>query len=136
MICPPSPPHFNWHTILKDPAFRIACAHPSNTRMTGDLRRTTYLLALYPSLLITLTPGYFWYLSLHPKGVGSVDVTFGGGMSNDFLGDADVPELFATLKGLLDKVNVGQGVHGAGLPRSLLGHGGTGAPLTPRASQL
>ena len=27
-------------------------------------------------------------------------------MSNDFLGDADVPELFATLKGLLDKVNV------------------------------
>ena len=106
MICPPSPPHFNWHTILKDPAFRIACAHPTNTRMEGDLRRTTFLLALYPSLLITLTPGYFWYLSLHPKGVGSVDVTFGGGMSNDFLEDADVPELFGTLKGLLDKVNV------------------------------
>ena len=106
MICPPSPPHFNWHTILKEPSFRIACAHPSNTRIEGDLRRTTFLLGLYPSLLITLTPGYFWYLSLHPKGVGSVDVTFGGGMSNDFLGDADVPELFATLKGLLDKVNV------------------------------
>lgn len=106
MVCPPSPPHFNWHTILKDPAFRIACAHPSNTRMEGDLRRTTFLLALYPSLLITLTPGYFWYLSLHPMGVGQVHVTFGGGMSNDFLNDPDVPELFATLKALLDKVNV------------------------------
>ena len=34
------------------------------------------------------------------------EVTFGGGMSNDFLGDPDVPELFATLKGLLDTVNV------------------------------
>ncbi|MBM3520714.1 MAG: (2Fe-2S)-binding protein, partial [Alphaproteobacteria bacterium] len=79
---------------------------PNNTRMEGDLRRTTMLLALYPSLLITLTPGYFWYLSLHPKGVGQVQVNFGGGMSNDFLGDADVPQLFATLKGLLDKVNV------------------------------
>ena len=56
--CPPSPPHFNWDTILKDPSFRIACAHPSNTRMEGDLRRPTFLLALYPSLLITLTPGY------------------------------------------------------------------------------
>ena len=106
MVCPPSPPHFNWHSILKDPSFRIACAHPSNTRLQGDLRRTTLLLALYPSLLITLTPGYFWYLSLHPKGVGQVHVTFGGGMSNDFLNDPDVPELFATLKGLLDKVNV------------------------------
>ena len=106
MICEPSPPHFNWHTILKEPHFRIACAHPSNTRMAGDLRRTTFLLALYPSLLITLTPGYFWYLSLHPKGATHVHVTFGGGMCNDFLTDPDVPELFSTLKTLLDKVNV------------------------------
>ena len=74
--------------------------------MEGDLRRTTFLLALYPSFLITLTPGYFWYLSLHPKSVGQVHVTFGGGMSNDFLADTDVPELFSTLKTLLDKVNV------------------------------
>lgn len=105
MICEPSPPHFNWHTILKEPHFRIACAHPSNTRMAGDLRRTTFLLALYPSLLITLTPGYFWYLSLHPKGATHVHVTFGGGMSNDFLADPGVPELFSTLKTLLGKVN-------------------------------
>ena len=35
-----------------------------------------------------------------------MQVTFGGGMCNDFLNDPDVPELFATLKGLLDKVNV------------------------------
>jgi phenylpropionate dioxygenase-like ring-hydroxylating dioxygenase large terminal subunit len=105
MVCPPSPPHFNWHTILKEPHFRIACAHPSNTRLEGDLRRTTFLLALYPSLLITLTPGYFWYLSLHPRGPAHVHVTFGGGMCNDFLNDADVRELFSTLKALLDKVN-------------------------------
>jgi phenylpropionate dioxygenase-like ring-hydroxylating dioxygenase large terminal subunit len=106
MVCPPSPPTFNYHTILKEPHFKIACAHPDNYRMSGDLRRTTLLLALYPSLLITLTPGYFWYLSLHPKGAGEVHVVFGGGMSNDFLGDPDVPELFNTLKSLLDKVNV------------------------------
>ncbi len=68
MVCPPGRPAFNFHTILKDDKLKIALAHPSNTRMQGDRRRTTFLLAIYPSLLITLTPGYFWYLSLHPRG--------------------------------------------------------------------
>ena len=72
MVCPPGLPAFNYHTILKDDTLKIALAHPSNTRMEGDRRRTTFLLAIYPSLLITLTPGYFWYLSLHPHGVGQV----------------------------------------------------------------
>ncbi len=70
MICPPGQPTFNYHTILKDDTLKIALAHPANTRMQGELRRMTYLLAIYPSLLITLTPGYFWYLSLHPQGAG------------------------------------------------------------------
>lgn len=60
MVCPPGRPAFNFHTILKDESLKIALAHPSNSRLEGDRRRTTYLLAIYPSLLITLTPGYFW----------------------------------------------------------------------------
>ena len=70
MVCPPGRPAFNYHTILKDDTLKIALAHPSNTRLEGDRRRTTFLLAIYPSLLITLTPGYFWYLTLHPQGAG------------------------------------------------------------------
>ncbi len=106
MICPPGRAAFNYHTILKDDSLRIAMAHPSNNRLEGDARRTTYLLALYPSLLITLTPGYFWYLSLHPKGPGQVSIRFGGGMSDDYAGDADAAENFVALKTLLDAVNV------------------------------
>jgi len=106
MICPPGEAHFNFHTILKDPGFKIGNAHPTNTRLIGDRRRMTYLLALYPSLLITLTPGYFWYLSLHPLGPAKVQVRFGGGMSRDFLNDADTDEHFKKLKTLLDEVNV------------------------------
>lgn len=107
MICPPGRPAFNYHTILKDESLRIAMAHPTkNDRLSGDERRTTYLLALYPSLMITLTPGYFWYLSLHPKGPGQVHIRFGGGMSNDFSDDADTDENFAQLKALLDDVNI------------------------------
>ena len=59
MICPPGLDGFNYHTILKDDTLKIALAHPDNQRMQGDRRRTTYLIAIYPSLLITLTPGYF-----------------------------------------------------------------------------
>ncbi|WP_293573039.1 SRPBCC family protein [Phaeobacter sp.] len=106
MVCPPGHDAFNYHTILKDETLGIAMAHPSNDRLVGDERRTTFLLALYPSLMITLTPGYFWYLSLHPKGPGQVHIRFGGGMSNDFADDPDAQENFVQLKTLLDDVNV------------------------------
>ena len=94
MVCPPGLPAFNYHTILKDDTLKIALAHPRNTRLEGDRRRTTFLLAIYPSLLITLTPGYFWYLSLHPQGVGQVHIRFGGGMSPDFVNDPDAQDAF------------------------------------------
>ncbi len=106
MVCPPGRPAFNFHTILKDDSLKIALAHPSNTRLQGDRRRTTFLLAIYPSLLVTLTPGYFWYLTLHPHGPGQVRIGFGGGMSPDFVGDPDAQAHFAAVKTLLDEVNV------------------------------
>jgi len=106
MVCPPGLPAFNYHTILKDDTLRIAMAHPSNDRLKGDERRTTFLLAIYPSLLITLTPGYFWYLSLHPNGPGQVNIRFGGGMSDDYADDPDAQQNFEALKTLLDDVNV------------------------------
>ncbi len=106
MVCPPGRKAFNYHTILKDESLKIAMAHPDNTRMEGERRRTTYLLAIYPSLLITLTPGYFWYLSLHPEGVGKVRIMFGGGMSEDYADDAQAQEHFLELKQLLDDVNI------------------------------
>ena len=106
MICPPGRPAFNYHTILKDDKLKIALAHPDNARMQGDRRRTTFLLAIYPSLLITLTPGYFWYLSLHPHGPGQVHIVFGGGMAPEFVNSPDAQAHFTQLKTLLDEVNV------------------------------
>ncbi|MBX2881648.1 MAG: Rieske 2Fe-2S domain-containing protein [Granulosicoccus sp.] len=105
MICPPGLKAFNYHTILKDDSLQIALAHPSNTRMQGERRRTTYLMAIYPSLLITLTPGYFWYLSLHPNGVDKVRILYGGGMSPEYVDDPQAQAHFESLKRLLDEVN-------------------------------
>ncbi len=105
MECPPSHPAFNYHWILKDPNFAISVAHPKNTRLVGERRRHTYLLTIYPALMITLTPGYFWYLSLHPQGPDQVRIIYGGGLSPDFAADPDAQKHFETVKTLLDDVN-------------------------------
>jgi len=105
MICPEGTDAFNYHWILKNDSVPLALAHPSNTTLQGDDRRKTWLLAIYPSLLITLTPGYFWYLSLTPDTPGRVNVLFGMGMSADWLADPEAPAHLAKVKALLDDVN-------------------------------
>jgi len=106
MVCVPGSPAFNYHTILKDDRLPIALAHRDNTRIKGKRRRMTFLLAIYPSLMITLTPGYFWYLSLLPHGAGQVHITFGGGMAPEFANSDEARTYFSQLKSLLDDVNV------------------------------
>ena len=106
MSCPEGLPAFNYHSILKNDALDLALAHPDNTRLQGDQRRTTWLLSIYPSLMITLSPGYFWYLSLTPDGPGHVHVVFGGGLAPDYAADQASAGHFARLKALLDEVNI------------------------------
>jgi phenylpropionate dioxygenase-like ring-hydroxylating dioxygenase large terminal subunit len=102
---PEGAPAYNIHFITKDPSFTLSVAHKDNTTLTGDWRLTTAVFAIYPSLMITLTPGYFWYLSLHPKGPAHVHIVFGGGLSPDFVNDPEAPTHFEALKKLLDEVN-------------------------------
>jgi len=106
MTCPEGSPAFNYHYIMKNDTLPLTLAHPSNTTLAGDQRRTTWLLSIYPALLITLTPGYFWYLSLTPEGPGHVKVLYGGGMSADWCADPEASAHLAAVKALLDDVNV------------------------------
>jgi phenylpropionate dioxygenase-like ring-hydroxylating dioxygenase large terminal subunit len=106
MVCPTGGAAFNYHWILKDESVPLALAHPTDTTLTGEDRRRTWLLAIYPTLLVTLTPGYFWYLSLTPDGPGHVQVLFGGGMSEPWLADPEAETHLARVRGLLDRVNV------------------------------
>ncbi len=105
MTCPEGFPAFNYHWIVKNDSLPLTLAHPSNTTLQGDQRRITWLLSIYPSLLITLTPGYFWYLSLTPDGPGQVNVLYGGGMSADWVADPQAEKHLESLRLLLDKVN-------------------------------
>lgn len=105
MECPPGLPAFNYHWITKEASLPIGNAHPDNTRLEGHWRKTTALLAVYPTHLITLTPGYFWYLVLQPIGTDRVHIRFGGGLAPEFIHDPKAAEYMSSLKTLLDEVN-------------------------------
>ena len=61
MDCPPGFEMFNYHWITKDASLPIGNAHPDNTTLEGDWRKTVALMSIYPTQLVSLTPGYFWY---------------------------------------------------------------------------
>ena len=103
--CPKGYDAFNYHTIQKVEDFTLSVAHPDNKRLKGERRFLTYLLAIYPSMMVTLTPGYFWYLSLHPITPGKVRIFFGGGMSKEFIEDPSSKKYFTEVQALLDDVN-------------------------------
>lgn len=105
MTCPEGEAAFNYHWIVKNDTVKLSLAHPSNTTLTGDQRRITWLLAIYPSLMITLTPGYFWYLCLTPDGPGRVKILYGGGLHPDWVADPEAAAHLETIKALLDHVN-------------------------------
>ena len=96
---------FNYHWITKESGFPLANAHPDCTYLEGPWRRTTALITIYPSHMITLTPGYFWYLSLQPDGPGQVRILYGGGMAPDFINDPEGSKHVAEAKRILDAVN-------------------------------
>jgi phenylpropionate dioxygenase-like ring-hydroxylating dioxygenase large terminal subunit len=105
MDCPPGLETFNYHWITKEATLPIGNAHPDNKSLHGHWRKTTALLAIYPTHLVTLTPGYFWYLIVHPRGIDKVHIVFGGGLAPEFVSDPKAHEYMTSLKTLLDEVN-------------------------------
>jgi phenylpropionate dioxygenase-like ring-hydroxylating dioxygenase large terminal subunit len=102
----PGEPHFNIHWFPKEKGLAIGTAHPKNRRLKGKQRTTSALLSIYPSHLVTLTPGYFWYLSLQPLAPGKVHMIFGGGFAPEFIADPRIAEYNATFRSLLAEVNI------------------------------
>jgi choline monooxygenase len=105
MDMPPGGATFNYHWITKESNFALANAHPDCAYLEGEWRRTTALITVYPGHMITLTPGYFWYLVLQPQGPDQVKILYGGGMAPDFIDDPRGAEHVAKAKEILDAVN-------------------------------
>lgn len=105
MEFPEGRPAFNYHWITKEDSLPLGLAHKNNTYLKDEWRRTTALITIYPSHLITLTPGYFWYLSLSPESPGKVRIIYGGGFAPDYVNDPDFENIAAGAKAFLDTTN-------------------------------
>ena len=55
-----------FHWSAKEADDGLGAAHPGNTSLEGEWRRTTVVGAVFPNHLITLAPDYFWSITVLP----------------------------------------------------------------------
>jgi phenylpropionate dioxygenase-like ring-hydroxylating dioxygenase large terminal subunit len=97
---------FSYHFNRKTPDAPRGIAHPDNTHLDGDWRRTTVLYAVLPAHLVNLAPDHLWYLTLQPKGTDCVAVRFGLSYAPEVLAEvSDREEFTAKWKQFFDTVN-------------------------------
>ncbi|MBC6439420.1 MAG: Rieske 2Fe-2S domain-containing protein [Rhodospirillales bacterium] len=66
---------FQWFTKTEEAP--VGTAHRKNTRLEGDMRRTSLLGTVYPCHMFVLAPDHLWYLSLQPINPGAIDIRYG-----------------------------------------------------------
>lgn len=94
------------HVVVHDAAAKSGVAHPSNTSLTGDWRRTIVLGAAFPTHVMQLQPDWLWYLQLSPIGVDRVRIRWDVSVAPEVLADQTSPdEYVADLLDLLNMVN-------------------------------
>jgi phenylpropionate dioxygenase-like ring-hydroxylating dioxygenase large terminal subunit len=99
-------PSFTYQFFTKSADARVGVAHPDNTRLEGEARRTAILPTVFPSHMYMLAPDHCWYLSLEPVSTGEVRVRYGAALAPEVLAASKDPEgLKAQTRNLLDQVN-------------------------------
>ena len=78
---------YSVHRTVKHLDSPRGIAHASNHALTGEWRRTTVVLCVFPSLLLILCPDHLWYLLTHPMDAGRTRVTFGLSYAPEVLAD-------------------------------------------------
>ena len=98
--------HHAHHVVVHDADAGSGVAHPANTSLTGDWRRTIVLGAAFPTHVMQLQPDWLWYLQLSPLGVGQVRIRWDVSVAPEVLaGQADPAAYVAELLMLLHQVN-------------------------------
>jgi phenylpropionate dioxygenase-like ring-hydroxylating dioxygenase large terminal subunit len=80
-------------------------AHPSNDALTGEWRRTTIVLCVFPTLLLILCPDHLWYLLTHPIDVERTRVSFGLSYAPEVLADVGREALAEQWRPFYAKIN-------------------------------
>ncbi len=124
----PPDPSFTYQFFTKAEDAKVGVAHPDNTHLQGDQRRTSILPTVFPAHMYALAPDHLWYLSLEPVSPGQVKVRYGAAMAPEVLAASqDADALLEETREFLDRVNeedrqVVEGIHrGAKAPLSTPG---------------
>jgi phenylpropionate dioxygenase-like ring-hydroxylating dioxygenase large terminal subunit len=80
-------------------------AHPANTVLDGEWRRTTVVLCVFPALLLILCPDHLWYFLTHPAGVDRTRIRFGLSYAPEVLADSGRLKLAAEWKPYYENLN-------------------------------
>ena len=86
-ICGEDSDHYCYHRAAQQADTGGGAAHPENTRLEGEWRRTMVDFCAFPCHLVTLMPDYLWYISVQPHGVGQFRATWGVAVPPEVLAD-------------------------------------------------
>ncbi len=97
---------YHSHAYVRGESSPRGLAHPGNSRLEGRWRRTSLMICIYPSHVITLAPDHLWSLSLLPNGTGEVKVRFGLSYAPELLAEVNDWDAFvAERKATFDAIN-------------------------------
>jgi phenylpropionate dioxygenase-like ring-hydroxylating dioxygenase large terminal subunit len=92
------------HVVVEDGGDDLA--HPDNTSLVGDRRRTIVLAAVFPTHVMQVQPDWLWYLQISPLGTDRVRIRWDVSVAPEVLaGAADPAAHVAGLLTLLHAVN-------------------------------
>lgn len=92
----PPNPCFTYQYFTKKESALVGNAHPDNTHLKGDKRRTSILPTVFPSHMFSLAPDHLWYLSLQPVACDRVHIRYGAALAPEVLAASDNPERLKT----------------------------------------
>jgi choline monooxygenase len=100
----PGTDHWAHHVVVHEAGDDIA--HPTNTSLTGDWRKTILLAAVFPTHVMQVQPDWLWYLQISPLGTDRVRIRWDVSVAPEMLAaQADPAAYVASLLELLHAVN-------------------------------
>jgi choline monooxygenase len=102
----PPDPAFTYQTFTKSYGARIGRAHDDNLHLTGEQRKTSFLIGVFPNHFYILAPDHLWYISIQPKGTGEIYIRYGAAIAPEVLqASSDKQGLINEVSDILDQVN-------------------------------
>ena len=100
--------HFGYHYAAQSDDTGLGAAHPNNTHLTDEWRRTMVDYCAFPNHLVTLMPDFLWWISVQPLSRGQFRATWGVAIPPEVLADIapdDYDQWLANLRNYMDIAN-------------------------------